>query len=198
MPKKDPRIDAYIAKSAAFAKPVLKHMRKLVHGACPGVEETLKWSMPYFVHHGLLCGMAAFKHHCSFGFWKGSLIVSKNGKEAMGQFGRITTVADLPPDNVMVRYLKEAVRLNEAGIKHPRRARPKEKKELKIPSYFTAALRKNKKAEQTFQNFSYSHKKEYLEWVTEAKTDQTRDRRLATTLEWLAQGKPRHWKYARC
>jgi len=203
MPKKDPRVDAYIAKSADFAKPILNHLRKLVHKACPDVEETLKWSMPAFMHEGILCGMAAFKEHCTFGAWKHSLIktkVSGNGKsdEAMGHLGRITSLADLPSDAALLEYIREAVRLNEQGVKLARPKRSAAKKELVVPDYFSAALKKNKKALEAFENFSYSHKKEYVEWVTEAKRDETRAQRLDTTLAWLGQGKSRNWKYANC
>jgi uncharacterized protein YdeI (YjbR/CyaY-like superfamily) len=202
MPKRDPRVDAYIAKSADFAKPILNHLRKLVHAACPEVEETLKWSMPHFLHKGILCSMAAFKQHCTFGFWKRQLIF-ENGKgaaeeEAHGQFGRLTSVADLPADKVLIGCIKKAVQLNDAGVKSPSPARPKARTELVIPPELTAALKKNKKALSAFEQFSYSHKKEYVQWITEAKREATRKQRLATTVEWLAEGKPRHWKYAGC
>ena len=200
MPTKDPRIDAYIANSADFAKPILKHLRKLVHTACPNVEETLKWSMPAFTHKGILCGMAAFKQHCTFGCWKHELIFPKGTAQegAMGQLGRITSLADLPSDSELLGYLKKAVELNEAGIKKPALPRSKVKQALVLPDYFTAALKKNKKALATFEAFSHSHKKEYLEWITEAKQEETRARRMQTTLEWLAEGKSRNWKYANC
>ena len=203
MAKKDPRVDACIAKSAAFAQPILKHIRKLVHFGCPEVEETIKWQFPSFMYKGMLCGMAAFKNHCTFGFWKHELIFGKeklaaNGEErGMGQFGRITSLSDLPKDVVLLGYIKEAVRLNDEGIKAPSRAKPK-KKALIVPDYFMKELKKNTKALAVFEGFSYSHKKEYVEWLTEAKTDETRNRRLATTLEWLAQGKSRNWKYMNC
>lgn len=198
MPTKDPRVDAYIVKSADFAKPILNHIRKLVHAACPDVSETMKWSFPHFEHKGVLCSMAAFKNHCALGFWKGELFLPKGKEdEAMGWFGRITSVSDLPADKVLLGYIKEAVRLNEFGTKVPSRTKPKERKPLVIPDYFTTAVKKNKKALNTFENFSYSHKKEYVEWVTEAKTDDTRNKRLATTVEWLAEGKARNWKYER-
>ncbi len=202
MPKKDPRVDAYIAKSADFAKPILKHFRKIVHAACPDAEETLKWSMPAFMYKGILCGMAAFKEHCTFGAWKHPLIKTKLGPddkrdEAMGQLGRITSLADLPSDNVLLDYIKEAVRLNEEGIKVSRPKRSAAKKELVVPDYFSA-LKRNKKAFEAFENFSYSHKKEYVQWVTEAKRDETRAQRLETSITWLAQGKARNWKYMNC
>ncbi len=200
MGKKDPRVDAYIAKSAGFAKPVLHHLRKLIHAACPDVEETLKWGHPSFTHKGILCGLASFKEHCILGFWKGELIVGDNkGKtrEAMGQFGRITRLADLPNDRVLIGYIKEAVKLNDEGIKLPPKPKSKEKKELVIPAYFMAALKKNKKALTTFESFSYSNKKEYVEWITEAKTEATRMQRLKTAVEWMSEGKIRNWKYVR-
>ena len=201
MGTKDPRIDGYIAKSADFAKPILNHIRKLVHTACPEVEETMKWSFPHFDYKGMMCSAAAFKQHCSFGFWKGALILGKDGNkadEAMVQFGRITAISDLPKDGVLIGYIKEAVRLNETGVKLPAKLKPREKKELVIPDYFIAALEKNKKALTAFENFSYSHKKEYVQWITEAKGEETRKKRLETALEWLAEGKPRHWKYVKC
>jgi|SRR5436190_12831890 len=198
MPKTDPRIDAYIANATDFAKPILKHLRKLVHQACPEVEETIKWSFVSFMYKGMLCGLASFKNHCTFGFWKSKLVVGDNGKDdAMGSFGRITKLSDLPSDAVIVGYIKKAMKLNEEGIKVPRPARAA-KKELIVPDYFLAAVKKNRKALAAFENFSYSHKKEYVEWVTEAKREETRAQRLATTVQWLSQGKSRHWKYANC
>jgi uncharacterized protein YdeI (YjbR/CyaY-like superfamily) len=194
----DPRIDAYIAKSADFAKPILKHLRGLVHEACPEVEETLKWRFPNFMHKGMLCSMAAFKEHCAFGFWKRELLFGKDRPAGMGQFGRIINVSNLPKDKVLLGFIKEAVRLNEAGIKKPARPTSKARKEVGVPDYFKAALKKSKKAFATFENFSPSHKREYVEWITEAKRDETRQKRLDTAIEWMAKGKPRHWKYMNC
>ena len=200
MPNKDKRIDAYITKSQNFAKPILTHIRKLVHKASPGAEETMKWSFPHFVYYSeTVCSMASFKQHCAFTFWKAKLMkdpykIFPKTKEAMGHLGQIKSLKDLPPDKIMIEYIKEAAKLNEKGIKIPSR-KPKEKKKLVVPAYFTRALQKNKKALNTFKNFSYSHKKEYLEWVTEAKTEETRNKRLATTIKWLAEGKDRNWKY---
>ncbi|MEW6156965.1 MAG: YdeI/OmpD-associated family protein [Verrucomicrobiota bacterium] len=202
MPKKDPRIDAYIAQSADFAKPILKHLRKLIHQGCPEVEETMKWSFPHFMYKGILCSMASFKQHCAFGFWKGALIFGdtpegrKAADEAMGQFGRITALSDLPKDDVIIKYVKEAVRLNDAGVKLPGREKSKERKELVVPEVLKAALKENQKARTTFDEFSYSHKKEYVEWITEAKSEATRQRRLETAIQWMAEGKSRNWKYA--
>ena len=200
MPTRNPRVDAYIAKSADFAKPILNHIRKLMHAACPEVVETIKWNFPHFEHKGVLCSMASFKQHCSFGFWKGDLIFGKRDRqeEAMGQFGRLTAVTDLPNDKILTGYIKKAAQLNEAGIKKPAPARAKVKGELVVPDYFSAALSKNKKARVTFEDFSYSHRKEYVEWVVEAKREATRQQRLKTAIEWLAQGKSRHWKYVNC
>lgn len=200
MPRKDPRVDAYIAKAAPFAQPILKHLRKIVHAGCPQVEETLKWSMPHFDYKGMMCGMAAFKAHCVFGFWKASLIFdpdSKKEKAAMGQFGCIKTLADLPSDKILTGYVKKAAALNDAGIKEPSPAK-KKRAPLAVPDYFTAALAKDKKARETFAKLSPSGRREYVEWLTEAKRDETRKKRVATTLEWLAQGKPRNWKYQNC
>jgi uncharacterized protein YdeI (YjbR/CyaY-like superfamily) len=204
MAKKDSRVDAYIAAAADFAKPILKHLRQLVHKGCPEVEETIKWQFPTFMHQGMLCGLAAFKQHCTFGFWKHALIIEqdpankKKMDEAMGQLGRITSLSDLPPDKVLLGYLKTAARLNEAGIKVPRPPKPRAKKPLVVPDYLAAALRKNKRALETFTRFSPSHKREYIEWLTEAKRDETREKRLETTMAWLKEGKPRNWKYVNC
>ncbi|HEX9303747.1 MAG TPA: DUF1801 domain-containing protein, partial [Thermoanaerobaculia bacterium] len=140
MGKKDPRIDAYIEKAADFAKPILRHLRKLVHKGCPEVEETLKWSVPHFDYKGPLAGMAAFKAHCAFGFWKGSLIVP-GSKEAMGQFGRIQTLSDLPKDELLLGYVRKAVQLNERGVKVPRPLKH-EKKQIPTPADLGAALKK--------------------------------------------------------
>ena len=203
MAQKDPRIDAYIANAADFAKPILKRLRKVVHRGCPEVVETLKWSHPAFEHHGILCGMAAFKNHCTFGFWKSSLLAKQHPEladdadSAMGQFGRITSLAELPDEATLVGYVREAAALNEQGVKVPPRAKPKEKRELEIPDDFLSAVRKNPQALATFEGFSPSNKKEYVEWVTEAKSEETRRRRLDTAVEWMAEGKVRNWKYVK-
>ena len=203
MPKQDRRVDAYIAKSADFARPILKHLRQLVHAGCPDVEETIKWKFPTFMHQGMLCSMAAFKQHCTFGFWKHALIDQDlahkaRTEEAMGQLGRITSMSDLPPDKVLLGYLKRAVQLNEAGVKVPRATKPHRKKALTVPPILASALKRNKLAQQTFENFSPSHQREYIEWITEAKREETRVKRLETTIAWLADGKPRNWKYMNC
>ena len=200
MPRIDRRVDAYIAEAADFAKPILKHLRQLVHSGCPEVEETLKWRCPAFMYKGMLCGMAAFKQHCTFGFWKQSLVESDafpKNKTAMGSFGRITSLDDLPSDRVMIDLIKQAAELNDKGLKVPKKPAGT-KKELIIPPELTKALNKNRTAKAAFQKFSYSHQKEYVEWITEAKTEPTRNKRLATTVEWLSQGKSRNWKYEKC
>jgi len=199
MATKDSRLDRYIESSPDFAKPILKHLRRLVHLGCPEVEETWKWSFPHFMYKGMFCGMAAFKEHCSFGFWKGELITGKNGDaEAMGHFGRITALSDLPSEAKLLGYIREAVRLNDEGIKRHATARRTKRKELVVPDYLMSALKKNKKARATFENFSPSHRREYIEWLTEAKREETRQQRLQTTIKWLAQGKSRNWKYEKC
>ncbi len=197
MATKDPRIDAYIAKSADFAKPILKHLRKVVHAGCPQVQETMKWSMPHFDYKGVMCGMAAFKEHCGFGFWKADLILDRNKypEKGMGSFGCIKSLQDLPDEKTLIGYVKKATALNETGIKVPGRAEPKKRAPLPVPDDFAAALKKNAKARTTLENFSPSHRREYIEWITEAKREETRQQRLATAIKWLAEGKARNWKY---
>ncbi len=201
MGKKDKRIDAYITKSNDFAKPVLNHIRGLVHKACPDAEETVKWGFPHFDYKGVFCSMAAFKEHCAFNFWKSKLmkdphkILETGDRTAMGSFGRITSLKDLPKDSVFISYLKEAAKLNDEGVKLPPKPVSKEKKELVIPDYFTKAINKNKAAKKVFDGFSYSMKKEYVMWVTDAKTEETRNSRLETAVEWISEGKQRNWKY---
>jgi uncharacterized protein YdeI (YjbR/CyaY-like superfamily) len=200
MAKKDPRIDAYIAKAQPFARPILKHIRKLVHEACPNVQETIKWGMPSFDYKGPYFSMAAFKQHAVFGFWKAALMSdpvlmdNAQSESAMGHSGRITSLKDLPSDKKMIAYLEEAMELNDKDIKLPRPKR-EPKGEVVVPPIVTNALKKNKKSREIFEKFSPSHKREYIEWITEAKTEATRDKRLATALEWISEGKPRNWKY---
>lgn len=200
MGKNDKRVDAYIKKSADFAQPVLMHLRELVHVACPDVEETMKWSFPHFEYKGMMCSMAAFKQHCAFTFWKASLMSDKKRvfsnvtESAMGHLGQIKSLRDLPSDKIMIAYIKEAATLNTDGVKLARK-KPAPSKKLPIPTYITSALENNKRAFSTFEAFSYSHKKEYVEWITEAKTEGTRSKRLAAMLEWLSEGKPHNWKY---
>ena len=197
MPKHDPRVDAYVAKAPEFARPILEHLRALVHRNCPDVEETIKWRMPTFMHHGMLAGMAAFKQHCTFCFWKHKLVVGEDGDEsAMGQFGSLKSVKDLPSTKVLTGYIKKAMRLNEAGIAVPRTRVPRAAP--RTPPDLDAALKKNKKAQATFAAFSPSAKREYVDWVSEAKREETRAKRVATAVEWMAEGKQRNWKYMNC
>lgn len=195
MPKSDPRIDAYIAKAAPFAQPILKRLRKLVHAADPKIEETIKWGMPFFECDGIVCHMAAFKAHCAFGLWRGGPTAkTEKTDEAMGQFGRIATLADLPPDAAIVKLVRATVERNRSGAPAP--AKPKASRAaIAMTPEFRAALGRSKAAKATFEGFPPSHQREYLEWITEAKTEATRDKRIATAIEWLAEGKSRMWKY---
>ncbi len=201
MNKKDPRIDLYISKSAGFAKPILMHLRELVHVACPDVEETIKWSFASFDYKGPMCSMAAFKQHCAFGFWKASLMKDKTltknaeSESAMGHYGKITSLKDLPSDKKIISHIKEAMMLNDKGIKLPPKKVAKDKKEIVIPDYFLKELKKNKKAFIVFEAFSPSHKREYVEWITESKTDETKNRRMETAIKWMSEGKSRNGKY---
>jgi uncharacterized protein YdeI (YjbR/CyaY-like superfamily) len=197
----DPRVDVYIEKTAPFAKPILEKLRKLIFQACPEAVETIKWGFPnYEVYGSMLCNMAAFKEHCSFGFWKASLLKDPNNilhlaeKNAMGHFDRLQLVKDLPADKILTVYLKEAAMLNKNNVKI-KRSKSTPKKDLPIPKELAAALKKNKKAATVFEALSPSHRREYIEWIVEAKTEETRNKRLATTLEWLVEGKSRNWKY---
>jgi hypothetical protein len=199
MGKRDARIDAYVAKSAEFARPVLEHLRAVVHAACPTVEETVKWGMPFFMHHGVLCSMASFKQHCAFGFWKGSLVIGGDGKsaEAMGQFGRITKLSELPSRRTLAALVKRAMALNEAGVPSPARSKPRRADRPKPPDDFLRALKMNRKARTHYEVFSPSHQREYIEWVEAAKRPETRAQRLARSIEGLSEGKSLNWKYER-
>ncbi len=201
MQKFNPKIDAYIAKAQPFAKPILIHIRELVHKACPDVEEKMKWSFPHFDYKGeMMMSMAAFKNHAVFGFWKAALMKDRKllemaqSEAAMGHSGKLVSIKDLPSDKILLGYIKEAMKLNDEGIKLPSREK-KSAKELPTPAYLKTAFKKNKKAQTAFENFSPSHRKEYIMWFEEAKTDDTRDKRLAQGLEWMAEGKSRNWKY---
>jgi uncharacterized protein YdeI (YjbR/CyaY-like superfamily) len=193
----DPRIDVYIENAADFARPILAHLRALVHAACPEAEETIKWRMPTFMYAGrILCTIAAFKQHCALNFWKGESIFDDRGSSsaAMGQFGRITQMADLPAEKTLLGYVRKAMVLNESNVPAaPRASKP----ETAVPDDLAAALeqRKHAQARAAFAAFSPSARREYIDWLNAAKRDATRAQRLATTLEWLAEGKQRNWKY---
>ncbi len=191
-------MDEYIDQASSFARPVLRRLRRIVHSACPNVEETIKWNFPHFEHRGILCGMAAFKHHCAFGFWKAELIFDGNklsDRTAMGHFGRITSLDDLPGDHTLIAYVRKAAELNEAGLKTLTRSKPRRKAKPKIPAYFRAALGKNAKARKTFESLAPGQQGEYVEWLTEAKREETRKQRLEKSILCLSQGKPHNWKY---
>ncbi len=201
MPATDKRIDAYIEKKATFAKPILNQLRKIVHKACPDVEETIKWSMPFFDYKGsTLCAMAAFKEHCSFMFWKAKLlkdpesILQVSERDGMGNFGRITSVKEIPSEKILTAYIKEAMKLNEENIKiiKPKKPAPVN---LEIPVDFIATLQKNKQAQTVFDNFPPGKRKDYILWITEAKTEPTKLKRIEMAVEWIAEGKSRNWKY---
>lgn len=196
------QIDNYILKAQPFAQPILHHLRALIHHACPEVEEKIKWSMPHFDYKGgPLVHMASFKQHCAFGFWKAALMkdatLLQNAKEekAMGHLGKITSLKDLTSDKKIIAWIKEAMKLNDAGIKIPKNKSPHSREEIQFPDYFKKALNKNLIARTNFDAFSPSCKREYLEWITEAKTEITRDKRMAQAIEWISEGKKRNWKY---
>jgi uncharacterized protein YdeI (YjbR/CyaY-like superfamily) len=197
--KTDPRIDAYIERQADFARPILSHLRETVHAACPDCEETLKWSAPSFVFKGkILAGMAAFKAHATFGFWSGSQVVGKDQGQtgAMGQFGRLTSLDDLPPRPKLEAMVRKAMALIDEGVKPVRDKHAKPP--FKVPEDLRAAIDAVPAAAATFDGFPPSCQREYVEWVTEAKREETRVKRLAQTVEWLAEGKRRNWKYENC
>lgn len=198
MASTDPRIDAYIAKAQPFAQPILVQLRTAVHAACPDVEETLKWGMPHWTRGGrILVYGAAFKAHAAFGFGHGDQVVSTGrGGEAMGQFGRLTSVADMPTPAKLRTLVKKAAQLIEAGAKAPRAPKSGDAKPPPtVPKDLAAALRGEPKAQAFFATLAPSHQRDYTDWITEARQPATRERRIAQALEWLAEGKRRNWKY---
>jgi uncharacterized protein YdeI (YjbR/CyaY-like superfamily) len=205
----NPKVDAYLAKTQPFAQPIMTHLRELVHRGCPEVEETIKWSRPFFEYRGaILCNMSAFKEHCSFGFWGEEIgAVLREAKvlqrDGMGSLGRITSVKDLPSDKLMLGWIRQAAGFIASGeYTSPIAARHKVVKAPKpppqTPTEFTAALKKDKKASAVFAAFSPSCKREYVEWIADAKRPETREKRIATAIEWIAEGKQRNWKYQNC
>jgi uncharacterized protein YdeI (YjbR/CyaY-like superfamily) len=204
----NPKVDAYCPKVSPFAQPIMTHLRELVHKACPEVEETIKWSRPFFQYRGaILCNMSAFKEHCSFGFWgeeigavlREAAILKEGG---MGSLGRITSVAGLASDKQLLGWIRQAAAFVDSGqYTSPIAARHKvvkQKPSLDTPVEFKTALQRNKKAAVVFAAFSPSCKREYVEWIAEAKRQETRDKRIATAVEWIAEGKQRNWKYQNC
>jgi len=196
----DPRIDAYIAKQADFARPILEHVRAVVHEACPDVEETMKWSMPTFVYGGgILCGMAAFKQHASFGYWKHALVVGEGEpRDGMGSYGKLTSVKELPPKKTLIAHIKRAMQLNLDNVKAPAQRKAAPKPPPEAPADLVAALKKNATARKVFEGFPPSAQRDYVEWIVEAKREETRAKRLAQAVEWMAEGKRRNWKYENC
>ena len=205
----DPRVDAYIANSGLFAQPILMHLRELVHKACPGVVEAIKWSRPFFEYKGvILANMSAFKEHCSFGFWGEEIAaILREAKllqpDAMGSLGRLTRIEDLPADKQMLSLLHQAATFIDSGqYTSPIAARNKVVKAPKAapeaPPEFTKALKANKKASAAFAALSPSCKREYVEWIADAKRAETRDKRIVTAMEWISEGKQRNWKYQNC
>ena len=194
MGRRDPRITSYIARQREFARPILTFLRDVMHQGCPEIEETLKWGAPAFMHHGIVAGIAGFKEHATFGFWKHQLLLGKRDERAWGTFGRLTSAADLPSRATLVALVKKAAALNESGTKVPRR-KAKPKKAILMPAALRTALANNATAKATFDAFNPSHQREYLEWITEAKGDDTRARRVQQAVEWMAAGKSRNWKY---
>jgi uncharacterized protein YdeI (YjbR/CyaY-like superfamily) len=197
MPR-DPRVDAYIASKNDFAQPILTHLRDLIHGHAPAVEETIKWSMPFFTYKGeLLANMAAFKEHAAFGFWdRLGLATGKEG-DAMGQYGRLTDVPTLPPDTLLLGRLDEALAKIDAGEKPKRPARGA-KPEAEVPPALAAALAADAQATGTWNAFPPSCRREYCEWVADAKRDETRAKRVTQTIEQARAGKKLNWKYENC
>lgn len=198
MTNQDARVDAYIARSADFAQPILLHLRALIHKVCPEVEEDIKWSMPFFSYRGgTMCMMAAFKQHCSFRFWLGAAVLGDlAGEDGMGQFGKLASLRDLPSDRQLTLYLRKAMTLSEAGAKLSRpkaAARPAPA----VPDDLAALLahKEHAAARRTWTGFGPGAQREYVDWIVEARTDATRQKRIATTLEWLAEGRKRNWKY---
>lgn len=202
----DPRVDAYIERAAPFAQSVLAHLRKLMHQACPHITETIKWGMPFFVQQGIIiASMASFKQHCAFGFWGPEMrkVLAKAGlksSDAMGTLGRITEIGALPTDRVLLTYMSQAAGLVESGQRTKSLERPKRstKKPVKVPQELAAALKKSTMATKAFADFSPSCKREYADWIAEAKRPETRAKRVKQAVEWIAQGKQRNWKYMNC
>jgi uncharacterized protein YdeI (YjbR/CyaY-like superfamily) len=205
----DSRIDLYIAKSRPFAQPLLNHLRELVHKACPGVVETIKWSRPFFEYKGVILGnMSAFKEHCSFGFWGEEIsAVLRDARvlkpDAMGSLGRLTRIEDLPSNKQMLDLISRATAFIESGqYTSPIAARHKVVKApapaVEAPPEFTRALKANKKASAAFAAFSPSCKREYVEWIAEARRAETREKRITTAIDWISEGKQRNWKYQNC
>jgi uncharacterized protein YdeI (YjbR/CyaY-like superfamily) len=195
MPKRDARVDAYIERSGDFAKPILTYLRSVIHEACPTVEETIKWNAPFYMYEGILCSTAAFKQHCALIMWKGRLLPKPDAKYVTTDLRKIRSLADLPPRKKLAGYIKALMKLNEDGAKSARRSGPKFTKPLVISAELRRAIARNKKAGAAFADFPPSHKREYAEWIADAKRPETRERRIKAAIEMIAEGKSRNWKY---
>ena len=202
MKNTDPRIDSYISNSQEFAIPILDYLRKLVHKVCPDCQETMKWSFPHFEYKGeILCSMAAFKKYCAFGFWKEKLmtksqnLLTDKGKTAMGDFGKITSLKDLPTTKILSLCIQEAMKLNEDGIKIAKTVKRIDPKDIVVPSDFQKALNKNAKAKKVFEAFTPSHKREYIGYINEAKREETKQKRIVKSIEKLSEGNAHNYKY---
>ncbi len=201
--KIDPKVDAYIDNAADFAKPILEYLRALIHENCPEVEEAIKWSFPHFLYQGkILCAMSAFKAHAAYGFWLENEmttmqpLIKERQKNSMFQLGKLKSIDDLPPKPILIAAIKEAMDLTEMGITIKRNA--PNKSEVIVPDDFQKRLDDNQSAKQCFEAFSLSNQREYVNWINEAKTETTRNKRIDTSLEWLSEGKDRNWKYKNC
>ncbi|MCR2834033.1 YdeI/OmpD-associated family protein [Parerythrobacter lacustris] len=192
---KDKRVDDYIAKAGAFARPILIELRARIHRALPDAEEGIKWGMPHFMVRGKnVAGIAAFKAHCA-------LVIHGEGQQgdALGGYGRIASIDDMPPESELVAAIKNAVeRVETHGSATTGRDKPAPKPEIPMPDDFAAVLADNPQAKAAFDGMAPSHRREYLEWITGAKRAATREKRMATAIEWLAEGKKRNWKYENC
>jgi uncharacterized protein YdeI (YjbR/CyaY-like superfamily) len=191
----DPRVDAYIQAAPPSAQPILERLRTIARRALPEAQEDMKWGMPHFTIGGKnVAGFAAFKEHCSF-------VVHGDNPEGggMGGYGKIASLAEIPPEKQIVAALHAARdRIKEHGSATTGRGAPKPKAEIAMPDDLAAALGAAPKAKAVFEALAPSHRREYLEWITSAKREETRAKRIATTIEWLTEGKKRNWKYEKC
>lgn len=204
MSQSSKQVDQYIKNAPEYAQPILVKIRKAFHKGCPELEETIKWGIPYFVCDGMLGGMAAFKKHVGFGFWRSNelddpagLFETGTGAKQSMCTAKVHNLKELPTQKVLVDYVRRAVKLNRADSSKPKKKSPKKKITTRTPADLAALLKKNKPAKVTFDALAPSHKRDYIQWITEAKRDATRQQRLKTTIEWLAEGKRRNWKYER-
>lgn len=200
MEKHSVKVDEYIEKSPDFAKPILDYLREIIHEACPDAEEAIKWKFPTFMYKGkILCSITAFKQYCSLGFWLHQEMKTlqeieiNTEKSSMFSLGKITCLEDLPSQSQLKRAIKEAMELTDMGVKMKKA--PPSRIEMEIPDYFQSALDAQPKTKEIFEKASPSFRKEYIAWLTEAKTEATRNKRLEQSLEWIAEGKGRNWKY---